>query len=183
MITVQSRADFIKESQLRKSVKQEQSLENHSDDHRDREESQDPLWCWRYKIVRILCVCLAVCTRGHLFMQRDGTVCNCELVAASAFALVCSGWWVCSRSGQFAGLLVSVWVRDSLSPPALAFAERRSKSFSRSWSDPTPVKTDSPHEPKDSEFTQTTQYTCTHRDADTHILLKLLRVDKKKFCN
>uniref|UniRef100_A0A3P8S9I0 NMDA receptor synaptonuclear signaling and neuronal migration factor n=1 Tax=Amphiprion percula TaxID=161767 RepID=A0A3P8S9I0_AMPPE len=29
------------------------------------------------------------------------------------------------------------------------FAERRSKSFSRSWSDPTPVKTDSPHDPKD----------------------------------
>uniref|UniRef100_A0A3Q3L6L5 NMDA receptor synaptonuclear signaling and neuronal migration factor a n=1 Tax=Labrus bergylta TaxID=56723 RepID=A0A3Q3L6L5_9LABR len=33
---------------------------------------------------------------------------------------------------------------------AQMFAERRSKSFSRSWSDPTPVKTDSPHEPKDS---------------------------------
>uniref|UniRef100_A0A8C6PBZ7 NMDA receptor synaptonuclear signaling and neuronal migration factor n=1 Tax=Nothobranchius furzeri TaxID=105023 RepID=A0A8C6PBZ7_NOTFU len=33
---------------------------------------------------------------------------------------------------------------------AQTFAERRSKSFSRSWSDPTPVKTDSPHEPKDS---------------------------------
>uniref|UniRef100_A0A3B4ZG01 NMDA receptor synaptonuclear signaling and neuronal migration factor-like n=1 Tax=Stegastes partitus TaxID=144197 RepID=A0A3B4ZG01_9TELE len=38
---------------------------------------------------------------------------------------------------------------------AQTFAERRSKSFSRSWSDPTPVKTDAPHEPKDSEFTQT----------------------------
>ncbi|XP_043951703.1 NMDA receptor synaptonuclear signaling and neuronal migration factor isoform X2 [Gambusia affinis] len=33
---------------------------------------------------------------------------------------------------------------------AQTFAERRSKSFSRSWSDPTPVKTDSPHEAKDS---------------------------------
>ncbi|CAG5867329.1 unnamed protein product [Menidia menidia] len=33
---------------------------------------------------------------------------------------------------------------------AQTFAERRSKSFSRSWSDPTPVKTDSPHEPRDS---------------------------------
>ncbi|XP_074546574.1 NMDA receptor synaptonuclear signaling and neuronal migration factor [Halichoeres trimaculatus] len=33
---------------------------------------------------------------------------------------------------------------------AQTFAERRSKSFSRSWSDPTPVKTDSPNEPKDS---------------------------------
>ncbi|MEQ2237617.1 hypothetical protein ILYODFUR_024957 [Ilyodon furcidens] len=32
---------------------------------------------------------------------------------------------------------------------AQTFAERRSKSFSRSWSDPTPVKTDSPHEAKD----------------------------------
>uniref|UniRef100_A0A8D3EG78 NMDA receptor synaptonuclear signaling and neuronal migration factor a n=1 Tax=Scophthalmus maximus TaxID=52904 RepID=A0A8D3EG78_SCOMX len=29
-----------------------------------------------------------------------------------------------------------------------------SKSFNRSWSDPTPVKTDSPHEPRDSELTQ-----------------------------
>ncbi|XP_029921963.1 NMDA receptor synaptonuclear signaling and neuronal migration factor [Myripristis murdjan] len=33
---------------------------------------------------------------------------------------------------------------------AQTFAERRSKSFSRSWSDPTPVKTDCPHEPRDS---------------------------------
>ncbi|XP_047200313.1 NMDA receptor synaptonuclear signaling and neuronal migration factor isoform X4 [Hippoglossus stenolepis] len=33
---------------------------------------------------------------------------------------------------------------------AQTFAERRSKSFSRSWSDPTPVKTDSPNEPRDS---------------------------------
>nr|XP_046231473.1 NMDA receptor synaptonuclear signaling and neuronal migration factor isoform X2 [Scatophagus argus] len=33
---------------------------------------------------------------------------------------------------------------------AQTFAERRSKSFSRSWSDPTPVKTDSAHEPRDS---------------------------------
>uniref|UniRef100_A0A1A7Z2N8 NMDA receptor synaptonuclear signaling and neuronal migration factor a n=1 Tax=Iconisemion striatum TaxID=60296 RepID=A0A1A7Z2N8_9TELE len=38
---------------------------------------------------------------------------------------------------------------------AQTFAERRSKSFSRSWSDPTPVKTDSPHEPKDSGDLQT----------------------------
>ncbi|CAB1440884.1 unnamed protein product [Pleuronectes platessa] len=33
---------------------------------------------------------------------------------------------------------------------AQTFAERRSKSFSRSWSDPTPVKSDSPNEPRDS---------------------------------
>uniref|UniRef100_A0A8C6V1K4 NMDA receptor synaptonuclear signaling and neuronal migration factor a n=1 Tax=Neogobius melanostomus TaxID=47308 RepID=A0A8C6V1K4_9GOBI len=33
---------------------------------------------------------------------------------------------------------------------AQTFAECRSKSFSRSWSDPTPVKTDSAHEHKDS---------------------------------
>nr|XP_043909661.1 NMDA receptor synaptonuclear signaling and neuronal migration factor isoform X2 [Solea senegalensis] len=38
---------------------------------------------------------------------------------------------------------------------AQTFAERRSKSFSRSWSDPTPVKTDSSHEPKDSGDLQT----------------------------
>ncbi|KAM4531975.1 NMDA receptor synaptonuclear signaling and neuronal migration factor isoform 2-T2 [Fundulus diaphanus] len=38
---------------------------------------------------------------------------------------------------------------------AQTFAERRSKSFSRSWSDPTPVKTDSPHEAKDSGDLQT----------------------------
>lgn len=43
VITAQSRADFIKESQLRKSVKQEQSFEILSDDHRDRHELQDPL--------------------------------------------------------------------------------------------------------------------------------------------
>ncbi|XP_008422185.1 NMDA receptor synaptonuclear signaling and neuronal migration factor isoform X3 [Poecilia reticulata] len=33
---------------------------------------------------------------------------------------------------------------------AQTFAERRSKSFSCSWNDPTPVQTDSPHEAKDS---------------------------------
>ncbi|XP_024917798.1 NMDA receptor synaptonuclear signaling and neuronal migration factor [Cynoglossus semilaevis] len=38
---------------------------------------------------------------------------------------------------------------------AQTFAERRSKSFSRSWSDPTPVKTDPPHESKDSGDLQT----------------------------
>uniref|UniRef100_A0A3B5QI19 NMDA receptor synaptonuclear signaling and neuronal migration factor n=1 Tax=Xiphophorus maculatus TaxID=8083 RepID=A0A3B5QI19_XIPMA len=36
------------------------------------------------------------------------------------------------------------------------FAERRSKSFSRSWSDPTPVKTDSPHEAKDGDLQAST---------------------------
>uniref|UniRef100_A0A8C4DIR5 NMDA receptor synaptonuclear signaling and neuronal migration factor a n=1 Tax=Dicentrarchus labrax TaxID=13489 RepID=A0A8C4DIR5_DICLA len=40
--------------------------------------------------------------------------------------------------------------RYEASPAKVSFAERRSKSFSRSWSDPTPVKTDSPHEPRDS---------------------------------
>ncbi|KAK5851879.1 hypothetical protein PBY51_023396 [Eleginops maclovinus] len=38
---------------------------------------------------------------------------------------------------------------------AQTFAERRSKSFSRSWSDPTPVKNDSQHEPRDSGDLQT----------------------------
>uniref|UniRef100_A0A3B3E1J2 NMDA receptor synaptonuclear signaling and neuronal migration factor a n=1 Tax=Oryzias melastigma TaxID=30732 RepID=A0A3B3E1J2_ORYME len=38
---------------------------------------------------------------------------------------------------------------------AQTFAERRSKSFNRSWSDPTPVKTESPHEPRDSGDLQT----------------------------
>uniref|UniRef100_A0A3Q0RLT3 NMDA receptor synaptonuclear signaling and neuronal migration factor n=1 Tax=Amphilophus citrinellus TaxID=61819 RepID=A0A3Q0RLT3_AMPCI len=38
---------------------------------------------------------------------------------------------------------------------AQTFAERRSKSFSRSWSDPTPVQNDSPHEPRDSGDLQT----------------------------
>ncbi|KAM3873734.1 NMDA receptor synaptonuclear signaling and neuronal migration factor [Diretmus argenteus] len=33
---------------------------------------------------------------------------------------------------------------------AQTFAERRSKSFNRSWSGPTPVKTDCPHDPRDS---------------------------------
>uniref|UniRef100_A0A3B3UXJ5 NMDA receptor synaptonuclear signaling and neuronal migration factor n=1 Tax=Poecilia latipinna TaxID=48699 RepID=A0A3B3UXJ5_9TELE len=36
------------------------------------------------------------------------------------------------------------------------FAERRSKSFSRSWSDPTPLKTDSPHEAKDGDLQAST---------------------------
>ncbi|CAB1332658.1 unnamed protein product, partial [Coregonus sp. 'balchen'] len=33
---------------------------------------------------------------------------------------------------------------------AQTFAERRAMSFNRSWSDPTPVKNDSPHDPRDS---------------------------------
>ncbi|XP_041754434.1 NMDA receptor synaptonuclear signaling and neuronal migration factor-like isoform X2 [Coregonus clupeaformis] len=33
---------------------------------------------------------------------------------------------------------------------AQTFAERRAKSFNRSWSDPTPVKNDSSHDPRDS---------------------------------
>uniref|UniRef100_A0A8C7XBP9 NMDA receptor synaptonuclear signaling and neuronal migration factor a n=1 Tax=Oryzias sinensis TaxID=183150 RepID=A0A8C7XBP9_9TELE len=42
---------------------------------------------------------------------------------------------------------------------AQTFAERRSKSFNRSWSDPTPIKTESPHEPRDSGDLQTTSGT------------------------
>lgn len=34
----------------------------------------------------------------------------------------------------------------------LAFAERRERSFSRSWSDPTPIKADSFHDSRESEF-------------------------------
>uniref|UniRef100_A0A3P9NNV2 NMDA receptor synaptonuclear signaling and neuronal migration factor n=1 Tax=Poecilia reticulata TaxID=8081 RepID=A0A3P9NNV2_POERE len=36
------------------------------------------------------------------------------------------------------------------------FAERRSKSFSCSWNDPTPVQTDSPHEAKDGDLQAST---------------------------
>uniref|UniRef100_A0A8C5DT02 NMDA receptor synaptonuclear signaling and neuronal migration factor-like n=1 Tax=Gouania willdenowi TaxID=441366 RepID=A0A8C5DT02_GOUWI len=56
---------------------------------------------------------------------------------------------------QCACVCVYKCVCDYLLPPAPAFAERRSKSFSRSWSDPTPVKTDSPNEPRDSGDLQT----------------------------
>lgn len=41
--------------------------------------------------------------------------------------------------------------RVTVSPPPIAFAERRAKSFNRSWSDPTPVKQDSLQDSKDSE--------------------------------
>uniref|UniRef100_A0A8C7XBR8 NMDA receptor synaptonuclear signaling and neuronal migration factor a n=1 Tax=Oryzias sinensis TaxID=183150 RepID=A0A8C7XBR8_9TELE len=50
---------------------------------------------------------------------------------------------------------------------AQTFAERRSKSFNRSWSDPTPIKTESPHEPRDSELTRTHTPPCTRRDTAT----------------
>ncbi|KAA8584189.1 hypothetical protein FQN60_007974 [Etheostoma spectabile] len=60
-------------------------------------------------------------------------------------------------------------VCDYLSPPALAFAERRSKSFSRSWSDPTPVKTDSPHDPRDSGDLQTSCGTLDEGGLDDNI--------------
>uniref|UniRef100_A0AAY4BGU5 DUF4347 domain-containing protein n=1 Tax=Denticeps clupeoides TaxID=299321 RepID=A0AAY4BGU5_9TELE len=38
---------------------------------------------------------------------------------------------------------------------AQAFSERKAKSFSRSWSDPTPIKPDSLHDSRDSESTHT----------------------------
>ncbi len=77
----------------------------------------------------------------------------------------------CQR--MYSVVCVCLCVCDYLSPPALAFAERRSKSFSRSWSDPTPVKTDSPHEPKDSELTDRKHmhihtHTHTHTQTLTH---------------
>ncbi|KAM4527228.1 NMDA receptor synaptonuclear signaling and neuronal migration factor [Odontesthes bonariensis] len=52
---------------------------------------------------------------------------------------------------------------------AQTFAERRSKSFSRSWSDPTPVKTDSPHEPRDSGELQTSSGTLEEGGLDETI--------------
>uniref|UniRef100_A0AAZ3QL68 Uncharacterized protein n=1 Tax=Oncorhynchus tshawytscha TaxID=74940 RepID=A0AAZ3QL68_ONCTS len=45
---------------------------------------------------------------------------------------------------------------------AQTFAERRAKSFNRSWSDPTPVKNDSSHDTRDSESIQ------SHTLIDTH---------------
>lgn len=76
----------------------------------------------------------------------------------------------CVEDGECIAETASLQV--SLSPPALAFAERRSKSFSRSWSDPTPVKNDSPHEPRESEFTQS--HTCAHNDKQTDTNKELL---------
>uniref|UniRef100_A0A8C8DJV0 NMDA receptor synaptonuclear signaling and neuronal migration factor a n=1 Tax=Oryzias sinensis TaxID=183150 RepID=A0A8C8DJV0_9TELE len=64
-----------------------------------------------------------------------------------------------ARGSEWVGVCVCVCVCDYFSPPALAFAERRSKSFNRSWSDPTPIKTESPHEPRDSGDLQTTSGT------------------------
>uniref|UniRef100_A0A8C9Y2S3 NMDA receptor synaptonuclear signaling and neuronal migration factor n=1 Tax=Sander lucioperca TaxID=283035 RepID=A0A8C9Y2S3_SANLU len=52
---------------------------------------------------------------------------------------------------------------------AQTFAERRSKSFSRSWSDPTPFKTDSPHEPRDSGDLQTSCGTLDEGGLDDNI--------------
>uniref|UniRef100_A0AAQ5YJY8 NMDA receptor synaptonuclear signaling and neuronal migration factor a n=1 Tax=Amphiprion ocellaris TaxID=80972 RepID=A0AAQ5YJY8_AMPOC len=92
----------------------------------------------------------------------------CALVAASAFALSCVLGGECVEvTASLQALLVCV--RDYLSPPALAFAERRSKSFSRSWSDPTPVKTDSPHDPKDSGDLQTSCGTLDEGGLDDNI--------------
>lgn len=68
--------------------------------------------------------------------------------------------------GQLDGTVISgVWsvcacaVEWRICPPTLpllptpsAFADRRAKSFSRSWSDPTPVKPDSMHDSRDSEW-------------------------------
>lgn len=48
-----------------------------------------------------------------------------------------------------------VCVMLSSSASLLAFADRKAKSFSRSWSDPTPVKPDSLHDSRDSESTHT----------------------------
>ncbi|XP_034047464.1 NMDA receptor synaptonuclear signaling and neuronal migration factor isoform X5 [Thalassophryne amazonica] len=52
---------------------------------------------------------------------------------------------------------------------AQTFAERRSKSFSRSWSDPTPVKTDSPNEPRESGDVQNASSTQDEASLDDTI--------------
>lgn len=51
----------------------------------------------------------------------------------------------------------------SASPPtSSAFVDRRAKSFSRSWSDPTPVKPESLHESRDSESMLSQLFTSKH---------------------
>uniref|UniRef100_A0A3Q3XKX4 Uncharacterized protein n=1 Tax=Mola mola TaxID=94237 RepID=A0A3Q3XKX4_MOLML len=51
----------------------------------------------------------------------------------------------------------------------IAFAERRSKSFSRSWSDPTPVTTDSAHETRASGEMQASCSTQDEGSVDDHL--------------
>ncbi len=55
----------------------------------------------------------------------------------------------------------------SSSASLLAFADRRAKSFSRSWSDPTPVKPDSLHDSRDSESTHIYRHVVSFSDFST----------------
>lgn len=156
MITVQSRDDFI--TQLSKCVKRDKSILMI-------EGTGMSSSVFVYSVCVFTCRQLVRRCRGGMALYVHYI---CALVAASAFCVL--GGECIEETASFAGLPASAClcvclcmsVCDYLSPPALAFAERRSKSFSRSWSDPTPVKPDSPHEPRDSELTQTRTRTKTH---------------------
>ncbi|KAK3514884.1 hypothetical protein QTP70_033819 [Hemibagrus guttatus] len=54
----------------------------------------------------------------------------------------------------------------SSSAPLLAFADRKAKSFSRSWSDPTPIKPDSLHDSRDSGDLQASSGTLDEGEYD-----------------
>lgn len=56
--------------------------------------------------------------------------------------------------------------RPPLNPSA--FADRRAKSFSRSWSDPTPVKPDSLHDSRDSESMLSQTLSHTNKNTDSY---------------
>lgn len=95
---------------------------------------------WRNVPLCPSCVCARACCPSGRSLHLS----SCSRIC------LCTFWgrlWVPKYA------CVRVTISPPLPPLALAFAERRSKSFSRSWSDPTPVKTDSPHEPRDSEST------------------------------
>uniref|UniRef100_A0A8C5LCS4 NMDA receptor synaptonuclear signaling and neuronal migration factor n=1 Tax=Jaculus jaculus TaxID=51337 RepID=A0A8C5LCS4_JACJA len=68
---------------------------------------------------------------------------------------------------------------------AQTFAERRERSFSRSWSDPTPMKADTSHDSRDSSDLQSSHCTldevCEDLDWDTEKGLEAVACDAEGF--
>uniref|UniRef100_A0A9J8BSV1 NMDA receptor synaptonuclear signaling and neuronal migration factor b n=1 Tax=Cyprinus carpio carpio TaxID=630221 RepID=A0A9J8BSV1_CYPCA len=70
------------------------------------------------------------------------------------------------KENMFINMGIHLCVMLSSSASLLAFADRNAKSFSRSWSDPTPVKPDSLHDSRDSGDLQASSGNLDEEDCD-----------------
>lgn len=105
-------------------------------------------------MLSFFCVpCPILCTSGHLSLLcgkdsrlASGRSSPRESVMCGFGGNLLDDLFAGSSRGALGSVNVVLWFYP------LAFAERRERSFSRSWSDPTPIKADSFHDSRESEF-------------------------------